>query len=1006
MIKTITPHKLSHRYLDLECRSLKTLAHQFSPRFGRLLVGRSRIWPMIILVSSACLLTASLTGIDGCGAQLGASLSPVPTALSCNQSALTGPVSDSCTIALSGPAPSGGVGVQLSSSSTAVLMPASATVPANAESASFTLNVSSAASASIVTLTASANGKRASTSISINPIPSTSIKLTGISCAQTSVVAPGTDSCTVTLSGPASAGGAIVQITSSQAAITVPSTITVAANSKSAAFTANIGSAAAAGTATLSASLNGITQSTTLQVLTSTPTPSLSYLSCAQSSISPSGSDTCDVGLTGAAPTGGLVIQLTSSSAALALPSSVSVAAGATSATFIVSAASSATTGTITLTASLAGSSKLTSLQVVAPASALSTNPSSLAFGNVTDGTTSTKMVTLSVAGSSAVVVNSASVTGSGFSLARASLPATLNPGQTLTFTINFSPSTATAAAGSLQINSNSSSTPNLSVALSGTGVASSPVAVAVTPASVSTVVNSSQQFTASVSGSTNTAVTWSVSGAGCSGTSCGTISQSGLYTAPSAVPSPADITVKATSQQDTSKTASATVQIIGGSTGTTYYIAPSSAGGNDSNDGLTASTPWLTPQHPVNCGTILRAAPGTYAASSFNNGQWGTVNCPAGNNVAWVQCATPFGCTISGGIYISASYWGLQGFRISASSGTCVNIAPNFNGSRVEVHHIVVANNIVGPCGFDGISSVSGYATNPTIGADYLAYLGNIAYDTGGNSSTCAAALSFWVPIPYDTQPGTHLYMAGNFTWGNTSNCGDGEGIIFDTFDGVEGSSTQPPYAYQAVAENNISVFNDGPGIQVDLNENGSGPHAPIYFLHNTSAYNCQGPSNATYCAEIVLGTTVNASSSYNLVAAPTQYAFGGGSVTHYGSAAMFAPSSTNHISDEFAYSPYGFGVGSVGSAGFLPGTGNITSTDPLLASPAAPGTPNCSGFATTTACMAPVIANFAPTDPSASSYGYQLPANTPNKNLYYPQWLCGVSGLPPGLITPGCAP
>jgi hypothetical protein len=433
--------------------------------------------------------------------------------------------------------------------------------------------------------------------------------------------------------------------------------------------------------------------------------------------------------------------------------------------------------------------------------------------------------------------------------------------------------------------------------------------------------------------------------------------------------------------------------------------MAPSSGGGSDSNNGLSANAPWLTPNHSVKCGDVLIAAAGTYASASFYNGQWGNVSCPSANDVAWVKCATPFDCGISDAIFISASYWGIQGFRLSSNSDTCLNIAPNFNGSRVEVHHIIVANNIVGPCGFDGISSVAGYKTQPTIGADYLAYLGNIAYNTGGESSTCAAALSFWVPIPYDSEPGTHLYMAGNFAWGNTSNCGDGEGIIFDTFDGVEGSSTQPPYAYQAVAENNMTVFNSGPGIQVDLNQNGSGSHAPIYFMHNTSAYNCQGPSHADYCAEIVLGTTVNANAGYNLVVAPNQYAFGGNSVRHYGSAVMYAPSGSNHISNEFAYSAYSTGVGSVGSAGFLAGAGNITTSDPLLASPAAPGTPSCSGYGTTTECMVKVIEDFTPTNTAAAKYGYQHPSSTPDKNPYFPQWLCGVGNLPPGLVTRGCA-
>ena len=47
-----------------------------------------------------------------------------------------------------------------------------------------------------------------------------------------------------------------------------------------------------------------------------------------------------------------------------------------------------------------------------------------------------------------------------------------------------------------------------------------------------------------------NAAVTWSVSGAGCSGAACGTISGGGLYTAPMTVPSPATLNVTATSMR------------------------------------------------------------------------------------------------------------------------------------------------------------------------------------------------------------------------------------------------------------------------------------------------------------------------------------------------------------------------------------------------------------------------------------------------------------------------
>jgi len=76
-------------------------------------------------------------------------------------------------------------------------------------------------------------------------------------------------------------------------------------------------------------------------------------------------------------------------------------------------------------------------------------------------------------------------------------------------------------------------------------------VAVSLTPLSVSLAAGGTQQFTAAVTGTANTAVTWSASG--------GTISTGGLYTAPAAAGA---YSVKATSAADSTKSASATVTV------------------------------------------------------------------------------------------------------------------------------------------------------------------------------------------------------------------------------------------------------------------------------------------------------------------------------------------------------------------------------------------------------------------------------------------------------------
>lgn len=93
--------------------------------------------------------------------------------------------------------------------------------------------------------------------------------------------------------------------------------------------------------------------------------------------------------------------------------------------------------------------------------------------------------------------------------------------------------------------------------------VAPQPNGITVSPASVTVQAGGTHSFAAVVSPSgANQAVTWSVSGTGCTGANCGTISSVGMYTAPASVPNPATVMVTATSVVDSTKSASATVTL------------------------------------------------------------------------------------------------------------------------------------------------------------------------------------------------------------------------------------------------------------------------------------------------------------------------------------------------------------------------------------------------------------------------------------------------------------
>lgn len=92
---------------------------------------------------------------------------------------------------------------------------------------------------------------------------------------------------------------------------------------------------------------------------------------------------------------------------------------------------------------------------------------------------------------------------------------------------------------------------------------------VMISPTTATLAVGGNQQFTATVMGENNSNVTWSVDGINGGNGTVGTISSSGLYTAPSAAGAH---TVTATSVADASKSASAAVSVI------SLSVSPTSA--------------------------------------------------------------------------------------------------------------------------------------------------------------------------------------------------------------------------------------------------------------------------------------------------------------------------------------------------------------------------------------------------------------------------------------------
>lgn len=84
-----------------------------------------------------------------------------------------------------------------------------------------------------------------------------------------------------------------------------------------------------------------------------------------------------------------------------------------------------------------------------------------------------------------------------------------------------------------------------------------------VSPETATVIIGRVQQFSADLAGTTTPAVKWSLQGAGCDGSACGTISADGLYTAPAKLPHPAMVTVIARSELHPDTAGSATITLL-----------------------------------------------------------------------------------------------------------------------------------------------------------------------------------------------------------------------------------------------------------------------------------------------------------------------------------------------------------------------------------------------------------------------------------------------------------
>lgn len=216
--------------------------------------------------------TATNVALSGCVV----STPPAPAALGSlklSPTSVAGGTAASATVTLTAPAPSGGAVVTLSSSNPAVVsVPASVTILAGASSAVVSVSTTPVTSTVSSVVSATYNGATQSATITVTPPASQSSATLDSIVLDPSTVQTGRLSTSATLyfTTLTPAGGAVVTLSSSDTTIaTVPTQVTVPANSSTGAFGVAVKSGAV-GSATISATYAGVTRTALLTVTSQT----------------------------------------------------------------------------------------------------------------------------------------------------------------------------------------------------------------------------------------------------------------------------------------------------------------------------------------------------------------------------------------------------------------------------------------------------------------------------------------------------------------------------------------------------------------------------------------------------------------------------------------------------------------------------------------------------------------------------------------------------------------
>jgi hypothetical protein len=283
--------------------------------------------------------------------------------------------------------------------------------------------------------------------------------------------------------------------------------------------------------------------------------------------------------------------------------------------------------------------------------------------------------------------------------------------------------------------------------------------------------------YTASVKpDSANQAVTWSLSGSGCTGTPnpCGSFTSSVTantvtYQAPATPPS-SEVTITATSQADSTAKGSENVTVV--QITTTVSPAPVNVGHSLIQQFTARAVPDNAPQTFAWTCTVSGVACANFVSNSSDVAVYTAAESPCGNsclNVSAVSSADPTGCSAAKacsaatGSIVTSRLSGIYAFRFSGHDNSNVPVA---------VAGTITANNGTITGGFEDVLT-AGAATQHTITSG--SYVPSSANDNSTNNAGVLTITSGAFPNKYQVV----IDAAGDIRMIESDGHGTGSGVM-----------------------------------------------------------------------------------------------------------------------------------------------------------------------------------------------------------------------------------